>query len=93
MTRTVVRGRASDAQRHLWQTCLTGQEKALEAMKPGQSGKEIHDDIKAFFTESGYPTEIKDGRWQGFFHGTGHGLGLKSTSPRVSARRCSKPGR
>ena len=83
MTRTVIRGQASDAQRHLWETCLTGQKKALEGMKPGQSGKEIHEGIKTFFAESGYPTEIKDGRWQGFFHGTGHGLGLEiHESPR-----------
>lgn len=86
MTRTVLRGNASDAQRHLWETCLEGQKKALEGMKPGQAGKEIHDGIKAFFAESGYPTEIRNGRWQGFFHGTGHGLGLEiHESPRYGA--------
>jgi hypothetical protein len=30
-----------------------------------------------FFTDRGYPTEIRDGRQTGFFHGTGHGLGLE----------------
>ena len=77
MTRTVVRGKANDAQRKLWETCLKGQEHALQAMKPGAPGREIHEAIKSFFAENGYPTEIKDGRWQGFFHGTGHGLGLE----------------
>ena len=77
MTRTVVRGKASEAQRKIWETCLQGQEKALQVMKPGAPGGKIHEAIKAFFAESGYPTEIKDGRWQGFFHGTGHGLGLE----------------
>ena len=77
ITRTVVRGRASDAQRHLWQTCLKGQEMAIEKMKPGMDGAKIHEEIKGFFAESGYPTEIRNGRWQGFFHGTGHGLGLE----------------
>lgn len=86
MTRTVVRGKATDEQRKLWETCLEGQKRAIEAMKPGASGKEIHDGIKAFFAESGYPTEIKNGRWQGFFHGTGHGLGLEiHESPRFGA--------
>ncbi len=83
MTRTVVRGQANDAQRRLWETCLKGQEMALAGMKPGASGKAVHESVKAFFTESGYPTEIRDGRWQGFFHGTGHGLGLEiHESPR-----------
>lgn len=77
ITRTVVRGKATDAQRHMWEVCLEGQKQALEHIKPGAFGGEIHDAIKAFFAENGYPTEIKDGRWQGFFHGTGHGLGLE----------------
>lgn len=86
MTRTVVRGRANDAQKKLWDTCLEGQARALKAIKPGAAGKEIHEGIKQFFAESGYPTEIKDGRWQGFFHGTGHGLGLEiHEEPRFGA--------
>lgn len=86
MTRTVVRGTASPAQRHLWETALRGQEQALAAMKPGADGQPVHDGIKAFFAENGYPTEIRDGRWQGFFHGTGHGLGLEiHESPRFAA--------
>lgn len=85
ITRTVVRGRAGDAQRHLWETCLAGQERALRAIKPGRSGEEIHEHVKTFFAEAGYPTEIRDGRWVGFFHGTGHGLGLEiHESPRFS---------
>jgi len=83
MTRTVVRGRASDAQRHLWETVRAGQKQALEAMKPGESGKEIHEEIKEFFAKKGFPTEQHEGRWRGFFHGTGHGLGLEiHESPR-----------
>jgi len=86
MTRTVVRGRASAEQRRLWETCLKGQEMALKAMKPGGSGKEIHEAIKAFFARSGWPTKVHEGRWQGFFHGTGHGLGLEiHENPRFAA--------
>lgn len=86
MTRTVIRGRASTEQRRLWETCLKGQEMALQAMKPGGSGKEIHEAIKAFFTRSGWPTRVHEGRWQGFFHGTGHGLGLEiHENPRFAA--------
>lgn len=77
ITRTVVRGKASEAQRKLWETCLTGQKMAAGRMKPGARGDGIHDLVKSYFSEQGYPTELRDGRWQGFFHGTGHGLGLE----------------
>ena len=85
ITRTVVRGQASDAQRKLWETCLAGQQLAIDAMKPGTEGRIIHNMVKQYFTDHGYPTEIVNGRWQGFFHGTGHGLGLEvHESPRFS---------
>jgi Xaa-Pro aminopeptidase len=85
ITRTVVRGKATDAQRHLWETCLAGQKLAHDAMKPGTEGRIIHNMVKNHFATQGYPTEIKNGRWQGFFHGTGHGLGLEiHESPRFS---------
>lgn len=77
LTRTVVRGKASEAQRQLWKTCLTGQEQVLKQLKPGASGKKIHAALETFFSNQGYPKEQKQGRWSGFFHGTGHGLGLE----------------
>ena len=77
MTRTVVRGRASDAQRRLWETVRDGQAMALKKMKPGLDGLGLHNEIKQFFTDNGFPTEVRDGRQVGFFHGTGHGLGLE----------------
>ena len=86
LTRTVVRGNASDAQRHMWETCLTGQKMAIKAMKPGVEGGPVHEKLKQFFAASGYPTKIDNGRWQGFFHGTGHGLGLEvHESPRFGS--------
>jgi Xaa-Pro aminopeptidase len=85
MTRTVVRGRASDAQRHLWRTVRSGQIHALEGMRPGVSGKTLHEEIKQHFAQEGYPTTRVEGRWRGFFHGTGHGLGLElHEAPRFS---------
>lgn len=77
MTRTVVRGRASDAQRKLWETVKEGQALGLKRMKPGVDGLAIHNEIKQLFTDRGFPTEVRDGRQVGFFHGTGHGLGLE----------------
>jgi Xaa-Pro aminopeptidase len=77
MTRTVVRGRASEEQRRLWETVREGQALALKKMKPGVDGLKLHTEVKQFFTDRGYPTEVRAGRQVGFFHGTGHGLGLE----------------
>jgi Xaa-Pro aminopeptidase len=77
MTRTVLRGRASDAQRQLWETVKGGQALALRRIKAGVDGMTIHKAIQEFFANRGFPTEIRKGRRVGFFHGTGHGLGLE----------------
>src|SRR5438552_3586542 len=77
MTRTVLRGRASEAQRKLWETVKAGQALALRRIKAGVDGMAIHKAIQQFFTSRGFPTEVRNGRRVGFFHGTGHGLGLE----------------
>ena len=77
MTRTVIRGRASERQRKLWQTVKDGQEFALGEIKAGVDGMKIHKAIQALFKKRGYPTEVRKGVNVGFFHGTGHGLGLE----------------
>ena len=93
MTRTVVRGRASDEQRKLWETVRAGQALALKKMKPGVDGLKLHNEIKKYFHDQGYPTEVRKGRQVGFFHGTGHGLGWRSTNFRVFKRPFSNPDR
>lgn len=76
LTRTVVRGKASEAQSRLWEVCLLGQRLALGSLRAGADGGVIHREVTDFFRDNGYPTERVGGRWTGFFHGTGHGLGL-----------------
>jgi len=86
LTRTVIRGKASEAQRALWETCLAGQKRALESIAPGVGGKQVQDEVRQFFTRAGYPTKRIKGRWTGFFHGLGHGLGLDlHEHPRIAA--------
>jgi Xaa-Pro aminopeptidase len=77
MTRTVLRGRASEAQRKLWETVKAGQALALRRIKAGVDGMTIHKAIQELFTKRGFPTGIRKGKNVGFFHGTGHGLGLE----------------
>ena len=40
-------------------------------------GAAIHKAIQDLFASRGFPTEVRKGRRVGFFHGTGHGLGLE----------------
>jgi len=77
MTRTVVRGRASEQQRKLWEAVKAGQALALKRIKAGVDGMSIHQAITELFNDRGFPTEERNGRRVGFFHGTGHGLGLE----------------
>jgi len=85
MTRTVVKGRASDALRKLYDTVRRGQEEGIAMVRDGADGRTIHQRIMAIFDQSGYTTGPKNGRMQGFFHGTGHGVGLDiHEPPRIS---------
>jgi Xaa-Pro aminopeptidase len=85
MTRTVVKGRASDALRKLYDTVRRGQEEGIAMVGEGVDGRTIHQRIMAIFEQSGYATGPKNGRMQGFFHGTGHGVGLDiHEPPRIS---------
>ncbi len=93
LTRTVVKGRATDAQRRLWETVLAGQEMALEGLRADGNGVKLHQQVKKFFADSGYPTEQREGRHVGFFHGTGHGLGLDlHEDPRYNRTKRFLPG-
>lgn len=93
MTRTVVKGRATDAQRDLWHTVQEGQRMAIEGTRAGADGIKLHEGVKEFFKQRGYPTELRNGRHVGFFHGTGHGLGLElHEEPRFQRTKSFEPG-
>ena len=56
------------------------------SIKPRVKGASVHRAVQEFFQEKGYATERRGGRWTGFFHGTGHGLGLElHEEPRLAA--------
>ena len=85
ITRTVVRGRASEAVRKLYDTVERGQAAAFAAMRHKTPTAEVHEKVQDVFTSAGYKTGRHQGRMQGFFHGTGHGLGLElHEEPRLS---------
>jgi Xaa-Pro aminopeptidase len=85
ITRTVVKGRASDALRRMFEAVLAGQTCALARIRSGASGEAIHQAVQETLEGRGFATGEVDGRMQGFFHGTGHGLGLEIHElPRIS---------
>jgi Xaa-Pro aminopeptidase len=86
ITRTVVRGRASEAARKLYDTVWRGQMLAFKKVRPGIPTTEVHQTVQDFFEQQGYKTGRRNGRMQGFFHGTGHGLGLEiHEAPRMGS--------
>lgn len=85
MSRTVVRGEASAELKRLYQTVRDAQEEAISKVKDGADGMKIHQGICARFETAGYKTGMVNGRMQGYFHGTGHGVGLDiHEAPRIS---------
>jgi Xaa-Pro aminopeptidase len=92
LTRTVVRGAATEAQRALWQTVLEAQQSALKKIAPRGSGAALQAEISDFFRDKGYPAEIRDNRRVGFFHGLGHGFGLDIHEPPRIAKAVFKTG-
>lgn len=85
MTRTFLKGHASDAQRALVDAVATAQKKALKRISHGANGRDVHDACVQEFAARGYETKATPRGAVGFFHGTGHGLGLAVHElPRVS---------
>lgn len=85
MSRTVIRGTASPELKRLYQTVKDAQEDAIGKIKDGADGMKIHQGICDRFERAGYKTGLVNGRMQGYFHGTGHGVGLDiHEAPRIS---------
>lgn len=85
MTRTYLKGRASEAQRRLCTTVRAAHQAALDAIRADIDGRAVHQLVVDTFTAAGYETKHGKNGSVGFFHGTGHGLGLAvHEMPRIS---------
>ena len=88
ITRTVVKGKASQKVTRMFAAVKEGQEIAYRMIKDGVDGSTVHQAILELFTSRGFETGEQNGRMQGFFHGTGHGVGLEiHEPPRVGPTR------
>lgn len=77
LTRTYLKGTPTDAQSKLVETVRKAQTKALETIRTGVTGDQVHRKVVQYFEKKGYETRREDGEYRGFFHSTGHGLGLE----------------
>ena len=91
ITRTVVRGRANEAVKKLYDTVLRGQKIGFEKIRAKRRRRTSTRPCRNFLSQQGYKTGRRDGRMEGFFHGTGHGLGLEiHEAPRLGATSTGK---
>lgn len=81
ITRTVVRGRASEGVRRLYHTVARAQDVAFASLRDGRPASEVHDTVVEYFAGEGYRTTRGNGWMEGFIHSTGHGLGLEVHEP------------
>lgn len=78
MTRTVCRGSAPEPLKRQWQAVQTAQQRAMALVREGADTGTIHVAVLDAFAAMGFVTGVTEsGRQCGFFHGTGHGLGLE----------------
>jgi Xaa-Pro aminopeptidase len=63
----------------------TAQQVALKTIRAGVNGRVVHNKIVELFSQRGFETKRTAQGSVGFFHGTGHGLGLEiHEPPRIS---------
>ena len=86
MTRTYLKGHASAEQRALVSAVATAQKAARRVLRAGAISSAVHQECVNVFNARGYETKSTPKGAIGFFHGTGHGLGLAvHEAPRISA--------
>ena len=87
LTRTVVKGKASDTVKRAYNAVLEAREYAKSLLKIGAYGASIHCAAEGILEKHHFFTGVNDNGQFGFFHGLGHGVGLEiHESPRLSPR-------
>lgn len=86
MTRTFLKGKLSEPQKKIVHAVLEAQKLAISKIKNGAICKTIHEAVQQYFEKKGFKTKKVGNHYEGFFHGTGHSLGLEiHETPRINA--------
>ena len=86
LTRTVVKGKAGDTVKRAHAAVREAQQRAMDAVRAGVPGRDVHQQAAETIARHGFTTDSDAVPPLGFFHGTGHGLGLEiHEPPRVNA--------
>ena len=94
MTRTVCRGEPPAEIARMYETVLRAQQQGIAMVRPGVTGKEIHERIEDLLYDAGYGTTREGQRRPGvpsFIHGLGHGVGLAIHEEPNVGRSGTKP--
>ncbi|MEJ2241100.1 MAG: Xaa-Pro peptidase family protein [Candidatus Bathyarchaeota archaeon] len=86
MTRTIVKGNASNKIKNMFETIFEAKNSSLDAIKSGALGNEIYDICCDIIEKAGYETTRKEKKVNnGMNHGLGHGVGLQiHENPRMN---------
>ena len=86
LTRTVVKGKASPTVKKAYAAVKKARNLAKKMLKPGISGATVHGQVQKTLEDAGFKTDADAAVPYGFFHTTGHGLGLDVHEyPRISS--------
>ena len=100
MTRTVSKGTPRDEIVKMYHVVKRAQDEGIRALRPGVTGKFVHELVEDILWEAGYDT-LRPGQQRtpakpgelprGFIHGTGHGVGLEIHEAPSVGRGGTKP--
>jgi len=88
MTRTFLKGEASETIAEWYELTAEAKRAAFDALEAGATGEEVHAAASEVYERAGYPTLREDPATEtGFIHSTGHGTGLDvHEAPSLSPR-------
>lgn len=76
ISRTVVKGTASDTVKRAFTAVFDAQRTAIDMLEPGVIGAAVHNKADEVMKDHGFRTELKVVKPYGFIHSLGHGVGL-----------------